>query len=67
MVLQTLGVVRDDQGQLLAALARHIYKNGNNMAELRAIHEGLTLVHKLGYPRVYVKVTPLMLSICVKD
>lgn len=39
------GVVRNDLGQFFAAFARHIYKNGNNMAQIRAIHEGLTLVH----------------------
>lgn len=41
------GILRDEEGSFLGAYATYLHRNGNNMAELLAIREGLQLAHRL--------------------
>ncbi|XP_026416488.1 uncharacterized protein LOC113311918 [Papaver somniferum] len=49
------GVMRDSEGQFLACFANHIYRNGNIVAEIQAIRQGLLLAIQLGYSFVEVE------------
>ncbi|KAI3857682.1 hypothetical protein MKW98_028946, partial [Papaver atlanticum] len=49
------GVLRDDLGKFIAAYAQHIFRNNNNMAELRAIKEGLILAYNMRKKQLIVE------------
>ncbi|XP_026450931.1 uncharacterized protein LOC113351085 [Papaver somniferum] len=50
----TEGVIINDDGSFVAAFSKHIYKNGTNMAELRALKFGLELATQLQIPYLEV-------------
>ncbi|XP_026410356.1 uncharacterized protein LOC113305550 [Papaver somniferum] len=50
----TSGVIRNDDGSFVAAFSKHIYKNGSNMAELRALKFGSGLAASLQLPSLEV-------------
>lgn len=49
------GIIRVDNGGFQACLARHIYKNDNNVAEVWEIREGLLLEKNIGIKKLEVE------------
>ncbi|XP_026419571.1 uncharacterized protein LOC113315517 [Papaver somniferum] len=49
------GILRGDDGHFLAAFAKLIYRNSNNVAELWAIRDGMQLARNIGIQKLLVE------------